>query len=49
MTHVTTPSLVRQIGALFDGGSVAGLSDRQLIDRFVAGAMPPARLRSPRW
>jgi RNA polymerase sigma factor (sigma-70 family) len=36
MTHLTTPSLVRQIGSLFDGDSVAGLSDRQLIDRFVA-------------
>ncbi len=35
MTNVTTPSVVRQIGALFDGCSVAGLSDRQLIERFV--------------
>ena len=28
-------SSVRQIGSLFDGGSVAGLSDRQLLERFV--------------
>ncbi len=36
MTNVTTPSMVRQIGSLFDGGAVAGLSDRHLIERFVA-------------
>ena len=34
MSSVTTPSVVRQIGSLFDGGSVVGLTDRQLIDRF---------------
>src|SRR5580658_6512149 len=34
MSPVTTPSVVRQIGSLFDGGSVAGLTDRQLIERF---------------
>jgi RNA polymerase sigma factor (sigma-70 family) len=34
MSPVTTPSVVRQIGSLFDGGSVVGLSDRQLIERF---------------
>ena len=27
---------VRQIGSLFDGGSVVGLSDRRLLDRFNA-------------
>ncbi len=36
MAHTTSSSVVRQIGSLFDGGSVAGLSDRQLLDRFVA-------------
>jgi RNA polymerase sigma factor (sigma-70 family) len=36
MAHAAPASVVRQIGSLFDGGSVAGLSDRQLIDRFVA-------------
>jgi RNA polymerase sigma factor (sigma-70 family) len=34
MSSVTTPSVVRQIGSLFDGGSVVGLTDRQLIERF---------------
>ncbi len=34
MSPVTTPSVVRQLGSLFDGGSVAGLSDRQLLERF---------------
>jgi RNA polymerase sigma factor (sigma-70 family) len=36
MAHVTTPSVVRQIESLFDGGSVAGLTDRQLLERFTA-------------
>jgi RNA polymerase sigma factor (sigma-70 family) len=34
MAHPTTPAIVRQLGALFEGGSPAGLSDRQLIERF---------------
>jgi RNA polymerase sigma factor (sigma-70 family) len=34
MSPVTTSSVARQIGSLFDGGSVAGMSDRQLIERF---------------
>ena len=29
-------SVVRQIGSLYEGSSVAGLSDRQLLDRFAA-------------
>src|SRR4051794_6182852 len=36
MAHVASPTLARQLGALFDGGSAAGLSDRQLLERFVA-------------
>ncbi len=37
MTHSASSSVVRQIArSLFDGGAVAGLSDRQLIDRFNA-------------
>ncbi len=32
-----TTSVVRQLGSLFEGGSAAGLSDRQLIERFIAG------------
>ena len=33
---MSNPSVVRQIASLFDGGSVAGLTDRQLIERFTA-------------
>ncbi len=44
---VLASSVVRQIGSLFDGGSVAGLSDRQLIERFTARRDPPARRPSP--
>jgi RNA polymerase sigma factor (sigma-70 family) len=36
MANLASRSVVRQIGSLFDGGSVAGLSDRQLLERFVA-------------
>jgi RNA polymerase sigma factor (sigma-70 family) len=34
MSPVTTRSVARQLGSLFDGSSVAGLTDRQLIERF---------------
>ena len=34
MALVTTASIVRQIESLFDGGSLAGLSDGQLVKRF---------------
>ena len=43
MSHVATGSLVRQLGTLFEGGSVARLSDRQLIDLFITSATGPAR------
>ncbi len=36
MAHVASGSVVRQIGSLFEGGSVSGLSDRQLLERFVS-------------
>jgi RNA polymerase sigma factor (sigma-70 family) len=36
MASVASGSVVRQISSLFEGGSVAGLSDRQLLDRFTA-------------
>jgi RNA polymerase sigma factor (sigma-70 family) len=36
MSPVSNPSVVRQIASLFDGGSVAGLTDRQLLERFTA-------------
>src|SRR5215471_5765577 len=37
MGNTMTTSVARQIESLFGGGSVAGLSDRQLIERFIAG------------
>ena len=37
MASVASTSVVRQIGSLFEGGSVAGMSDRQLLDRFCGG------------
>ncbi len=43
MAHAASGLVARQIGSLFDGGSAAGLSDRQLLDRFVA---PRCRRRS---
>jgi RNA polymerase sigma factor (sigma-70 family) len=44
MAMLASRSLVRQVGSLFDGHSVAGLSDRQLLDRFTAqqGALAEA-------
>ena len=36
MVYLASGSVVRQIGSLFEGGSVAGLSDRQLLERFIA-------------
>ena len=42
MAHVATGSVVRQLGTLFEGGSVAGLSDRQLLERYTAGGRDPA-------
>src|SRR4051812_18380987 len=42
MSHLAARSLAEQIGALFDGGSAAGLSDRQLLARFPAGAREAA-------
>ena len=36
MANVTPQSFVRQIGSLFEGAAVIGLSDRQLLDRFTA-------------
>src|SRR5271156_4986812 len=36
MAYLASGFVVRQIGSLFEGGSVAGLSDRQLLERFTA-------------
>ena len=49
MANVTSPSLVRQLGSLFEGGSVAGLSDRQLSSGSSRAATRPARPPSPPW
>ena len=35
MAHLTTGSVGRQIESLFDGSSVVGLTDRQLVERFT--------------
>ena len=35
MANVATQAVARQIESLYDGGSVAGLTDRQLLGRFV--------------
>ena len=40
MLRVVSPSVVGRIESLFDGGSVAGLSDRQLIERFTSRRDP---------
>src|SRR5438067_11684900 len=42
MTHTATGSVVRQLESLLEGGSVAGLSDRQLLERYLAGGRDPA-------
>ena len=36
MAHLASGSVVRQIGSLFENGSATGLSDRQLLERFIA-------------
>ncbi len=35
MARVASPAVVRQIESLFDGGSISGLTDRQLLERFT--------------
>jgi RNA polymerase sigma factor (sigma-70 family) len=37
MTQTTSSPVVRQLEAIFEGGSVLGLSDRQLVERYTAG------------
>ena len=36
MTRTATATIIRQIESLYDGGSIAGLSDGQLLERFDA-------------
>jgi RNA polymerase sigma factor (sigma-70 family) len=40
MAYTATGSVFRQIESLFDGGSVAGMTDRQLLERFIARRDP---------
>ncbi len=40
MAYAATGSVFRQIESLFDGGSVAGMTDRQLLERFIARRDP---------
>jgi RNA polymerase sigma factor (sigma-70 family) len=40
MAYVAPASLARQLGSLFDGGCAAGLSDRELLERFTARSDP---------
>ena len=40
MAYAATGSVFRQIESLFEGGSVAGLTDRQLLERFIARRDP---------
>ncbi|WP_406699205.1 sigma-70 family RNA polymerase sigma factor [Singulisphaera sp. Ch08] len=42
MAHTATGSVVRQLESLFEAGSVAGLSDRQLLERYITGGRNPA-------
>ena len=36
MARAASASVIRQLATLFDGGSIAGLSDRQLLERYAA-------------
>ena len=40
MAYQATGSIVRQIESLFEGNSVSGLTDRQLLERFIARRDP---------
>jgi RNA polymerase sigma factor (sigma-70 family) len=42
MTRVASGSVVRQLESLFESGSVAGLTDRQLLERFNEHGRAPA-------
>ena len=49
MAQAAAGSIVRQIESLFEGGSMAGLTDRQLWRGSSPAAMPLGRPRSRRW
>jgi RNA polymerase sigma factor (sigma-70 family) len=40
MAHLATGSIVQQIESLFEGNSVAGLTDRELLERFIVRRDP---------
>jgi hypothetical protein len=40
MARLATGSVVRQLESLFEDGSAAGLSDRQLLERYIARRDP---------
>jgi RNA polymerase sigma factor (sigma-70 family) len=40
MSYAASASLARQFGSLFEGGCTAGLSDRELLERFTARGGP---------
>ncbi len=40
MTRVAAGSVIRQLGAIFDGGAPAGATDGQLLAQYVAGTGP---------
>ncbi len=42
MTRVSSGSVVGQLESLFEVGSMAGLTDRQLLERYTAGGREPA-------
>src|SRR5580704_4002117 len=42
MARVASRSVVQQLESLFERGSVAGLSDRQLLERYTADGREPA-------
>ena len=48
MEHAAAGSIVWQIESLFDGGTVAGLTDRQLLERFPPNATRLGTRRLPR-
>jgi RNA polymerase sigma factor (sigma-70 family) len=42
MARIASGSVVRQLESLFEGGSMAGLTDRQLLERYTAGGREAA-------
>ncbi len=49
MAHLATGSVARQLESLFDGSSVAGMTDRELLDRYTALALPLGNRPSAHW